>query len=86
MIFGSPEQKRGSTVPAPKRLDPSTSLAALYGVKLRKLRTRSGWTQRELGDKVPIAHSRIAQFESATRLRPRTSADSWTRSSTPTAT
>lgn len=50
-------------MPAPKELDPSTSLAALYGAKLRKLRTRAGWTQRELGDKVPIAHSRIAQFE-----------------------
>lgn len=50
-------------MPAPKELDPSTSLAALYGVKLRKLRIRSGWTQRELGDKIPIAHSRIAQFE-----------------------
>lgn len=50
-------------MPAPKELDPSTSLAALYGTKLRRLRTRAGWTQRELGDKVPIAHNRIAQFE-----------------------
>ncbi|MBH1936414.1 helix-turn-helix transcriptional regulator [Streptomyces sp. AV19] len=50
-------------MPAPKGLDPSASLAALYGAKLRKLRIRAGWTQRELGDKVPIAHSRIAQFE-----------------------
>ncbi|MBT2384471.1 helix-turn-helix transcriptional regulator [Streptomyces sp. ISL-11] len=50
-------------MPPPKELDPSTSLAALYGVKLRKLRLRAGWTQRELGDKIPIAHNRIAQFE-----------------------
>ncbi|MEU1308701.1 helix-turn-helix transcriptional regulator [Streptomyces cinnamoneus] len=50
-------------MPAPKELDPSKSLAALYGAKLRKLRVRAGWTQRELGDKIPIAHSRIAQFE-----------------------
>ncbi|MFJ3699089.1 Scr1 family TA system antitoxin-like transcriptional regulator [Streptomyces sp. NPDC090052] len=50
-------------MPAPKELDPSASLAALYGTKLRKLRTRAGWTQRELGDRIPIAHSRIAQFE-----------------------
>lgn len=50
-------------MPAPKELDPSTSLAALYGTKLRRLRTRARWTQRELGDKVPIAHNRIAQFE-----------------------
>jgi transcriptional regulator with XRE-family HTH domain len=50
-------------VPAPKNLDPSASLAALYGAKLRKLRGRAGWTQRELGEKIPVAHSRIAQFE-----------------------
>ncbi|GAB2953952.1 helix-turn-helix transcriptional regulator [Streptomyces pseudoechinosporeus] len=50
-------------MPAPKELDPSTSLPALYGVKLRKLRIRAGLTQRQLGDKIPIAHSRIAQFE-----------------------
>jgi transcriptional regulator with XRE-family HTH domain len=50
-------------MPAPKELDPSASLAALYGAKLRKLRTKAGLTQRELGEGVPIAHSRIAQFE-----------------------
>ncbi|MEV6163412.1 helix-turn-helix transcriptional regulator [Streptomyces sp. NPDC052052] len=50
-------------MPAPKELDPTQSLAALYGALLRKLRTRAGWTQRELGDRIPIAHSRIAQFE-----------------------
>lgn len=50
-------------MPAPKELDPSVSLPALYGAKLRKLRTRAGFTQRQLGDRVPIAHSRIAQFE-----------------------
>ncbi|MFF4410480.1 Scr1 family TA system antitoxin-like transcriptional regulator [Streptomyces sp. NPDC001404] len=50
-------------MPAPKDLDSSLSLPALYGAKLRKLRIRAGWTQKELGDKIPIAHSRIAQFE-----------------------
>ncbi|WP_052866928.1 helix-turn-helix domain-containing protein [Streptomyces niger] len=50
-------------MPSPKNLDPTESLPALYGTKLRKLRTKAGWTQRELGAKVPIAHSRIAQFE-----------------------
>lgn len=50
-------------MPAPKELDPSASLAALYGTKVRKLRMRAGWTQRELGDRIPVAHSRIAQFE-----------------------
>ncbi|MEC4019924.1 helix-turn-helix domain-containing protein [Streptomyces sp. H27-D2] len=62
-------------MPAPKDLDPSTSLAALYGVKLRKLRTRAGWTQRELGDKVPIAHSRIAQFELGNETPPKDVSD-----------
>ncbi|WFB09229.1 helix-turn-helix transcriptional regulator [Streptomyces sp. LX-29] len=50
-------------MPAPKELDPSKSLEALFGLKLRKLRMRTGWTQRELGAKVCTAHSRIAQFE-----------------------
>ncbi|WP_343070924.1 helix-turn-helix transcriptional regulator [Streptomyces bathyalis] len=58
-------------MPAPKELDPSASLAALYGVKLRKLRTRAGWTQRELGDRIPVAHSRIAQFELGNETPPR---------------
>ncbi len=62
-VFGSSRRKQVATVPAPKELDPSQSLPALYGAKLRKLRVRAGLTQRELGDKVPIAHSRIAQFE-----------------------
>lgn len=50
-------------MPAPKELDPSSSLPALYGTKLRKLRARAGWTQKELAEKVYLSHSRIAQFE-----------------------
>ncbi|MFF4156323.1 Scr1 family TA system antitoxin-like transcriptional regulator [Streptomyces sp. NPDC001678] len=50
-------------MPAPKELDPSSSLPALYGTKLRKLRMRVGWTQKELAEKVFLSHSRIAQFE-----------------------
>ncbi|MFB7254328.1 helix-turn-helix domain-containing protein [Streptomyces nojiriensis] len=57
-------------MPAPKELDPSASLAALYGSKLRKLRIRAGLTQRQLGDKIPIAHSRIAQFELGNEVPP----------------
>ncbi|MFC8274785.1 Scr1 family TA system antitoxin-like transcriptional regulator [Streptomyces sp. NPDC057271] len=57
-------------MPAPKELDPSASLAALYGTKLRKLRLRAGLTQRQLGDRVPIAHSRIAQFELGKEVPP----------------
>ncbi|MGA4840016.1 helix-turn-helix domain-containing protein [Streptomyces sp. G45] len=61
--FQRPDAKTGATMPAPKKLDPTTSLAALYGTKLRRLRQRAGWTQRQLGAQVPIAHSRIAQYE-----------------------
>lgn len=61
--FRSSGTKTGVAMPAPKELDASASLAALYGAKLRKLRLRAGMTQRQLGDQVPIAHSRIAQFE-----------------------
>lgn len=50
-------------MPAPKDLDSSVSLVALYGKKVRKLRIRAGWTQRELGAKAHVTHSRIAQFE-----------------------
>ncbi|MFF5127576.1 Scr1 family TA system antitoxin-like transcriptional regulator [Streptomyces syringium] len=56
---------------APKELDPSTSLAALYGNKVRKLRLRAGWTQRELGEKVHVTHSRIAKIELGTESLPR---------------
>lgn len=51
---------------APKELDPTTSLAALIGAKVRKHRQRVGWTQRELGDRVHVVHNRIAQIELAT--------------------
>ncbi|MEV6777637.1 helix-turn-helix domain-containing protein [Streptomyces syringium] len=60
-----------TTVPAPKELDPSASLASLYGAKLRKLRIRAGWTQRELGDKIPVHHSQIAKYELANETPPK---------------
>ncbi|MEU2855132.1 helix-turn-helix transcriptional regulator [Streptomyces syringium] len=58
-------------MPAPKELDPTTSIAALYGNKVRKLRLRAGWTQRELGEKVHVTHSRIAKIELGTESPPR---------------
>ncbi|WP_324604299.1 DUF397 domain-containing protein [Streptomyces sp. NRRL F-5126] len=57
-------------MPAPRELDPSASLAALYGAKLRKLCVRAGLTQRQFGDGIPIAHSRIAQFELGKEVPP----------------
>ncbi|MEV0093291.1 helix-turn-helix transcriptional regulator [Streptomyces sp. NPDC050738] len=62
-------------MPAPKELHPTSSLPELYGAKLRKLRIRAGWTQRELGDRVPIAHSRIAQFELGKEIPPKDVSD-----------
>ncbi|AOT60616.1 MULTISPECIES: helix-turn-helix domain-containing protein [Streptomyces] len=53
-------------MPTAKPLDPSESLSALFGAKLRKLRTSAGLTQRQLGGMIPIAHSMIARFELGT--------------------
>ncbi|MDT9683266.1 helix-turn-helix transcriptional regulator [Streptomyces sp. TRM76323] len=53
-------------MPTAKALDPSESLSALFGARLRKLRTRAGLTQRQLGAMIPIAHSMIARFELGT--------------------
>lgn len=57
-------------MPAPKQLDPTVSLAALYGAKVRKLRMKAGWTQRDLGERVHVVSSRIAQIELATEKVP----------------
>lgn len=62
-------------MPAPKELDPTTSIAALYGNKVRKLRLRAGWTQRELGEKVFVTHSRIAKIELGIESLPRQLSD-----------
>jgi transcriptional regulator with XRE-family HTH domain len=51
---------------APKELDPTVSLAALLGKKVRKHRERLGWTQREVGDRLNYSHNRIAQVELGT--------------------
>ncbi|MDF3289333.1 helix-turn-helix domain-containing protein [Streptomyces silvisoli] len=51
---------------APKELDPTVSLAALLGKKLRKHRERLGWTQREVGTRLNYSHNRIAQVELGT--------------------
>ncbi|MFJ8694388.1 helix-turn-helix domain-containing protein, partial [Streptomyces roseolilacinus] len=53
-------------MPTAKELDPSESLSALFGAKLRKLRNAAELTQRQLGAMIPIAHSMIARFELGT--------------------
>ncbi|MEU4208534.1 helix-turn-helix transcriptional regulator [Streptomyces sp. NPDC026206] len=62
-------------MPAPKVLDPSSSLTALYGAKLRKLRERAGLTQRQLGEKVHLTHSRIAKIELGVERAPQDVSD-----------
>ena len=49
-----------------KELDPSTSVAALLGAKVRRLREAARLTQQELGDRVFVSHTRIAKVELAT--------------------
>jgi DNA-binding XRE family transcriptional regulator len=47
-------------------LDSASSMAALFGVRLRRLRTQAGLTQAELGRRVHVVGARIAQVERAT--------------------
>ncbi|MFG2192478.1 Scr1 family TA system antitoxin-like transcriptional regulator [Streptomyces sp. NPDC048639] len=49
-----------------KELDPSVSVAHLLGAKVRRLRETAALTQRELGDRVFVSHTRIAKIELAT--------------------
>ncbi|WP_432069084.1 helix-turn-helix domain-containing protein [Streptomyces sp. AA1529] len=51
-------------------LDPSSSMAALYGVHLKRLRERRGWTQRDLAARVFVSPGRVAQLECASGARP----------------
>ncbi|MGF1427409.1 helix-turn-helix domain-containing protein [Kitasatospora sp. LaBMicrA B282] len=53
-------------MPAAKDLDPSASLAAFLGAKVRRLREGMGLTQKQLGQLVFVGHNRIAQIELAT--------------------
>ncbi|MCP9944886.1 helix-turn-helix domain-containing protein [Streptomyces somaliensis] len=64
--FDAVNGNRGAGMPTAKELDPSESLSALFGAKLRKLRHGAGLTQRQLGAMIPIAHSMIARFELGT--------------------
>jgi len=51
-------------------LDPASSMAALFGTRLRRLRIRAGLTQAELGKGVHVVGARIAQVERATGHKP----------------
>ncbi len=45
-------------------------MAALYGVHLKRLRERRGWTQRDLAARVFVSPGRVAQLECASGARP----------------
>lgn len=51
-------------------IDPSASMAALFGARVRRLRTAAGLTQAELGDKVHVVSTRITQIERASGAKP----------------
>lgn len=56
--------------PVAKDLDPSTSMADLFATRLKLLRRKAGWTQEEVGRRVHVVASRIAQLERATGHKP----------------
>ncbi|MCX4518832.1 Scr1 family TA system antitoxin-like transcriptional regulator [Streptomyces anulatus] len=53
-----------------KAIDPQSSMAALFGSRLRKLRIAAGLTQAEVGVLAHVVSSRIAQLERATGAKP----------------
>lgn len=59
----------GSEVVA-KEIDPASSMAALFGTRLRKLRLAAGLTQDALGQRVRTHSTRINQVERCTGAKP----------------
>ena len=53
-----------------KEIDPSGSMAALFGSRVRRLRTAAGLTQAELGAKAHVVSTRITQIERASGAKP----------------
>lgn len=53
-----------------KPIDPQSSMAALFGSRVRKLRTAAGLTQTDVGVLTHVVGSRIAQIERATGAKP----------------
>ncbi|MDQ0776221.1 transcriptional regulator with XRE-family HTH domain [Streptomyces aurantiacus] len=51
-------------------IDPSTSMAALFGSRVRRLRTAAGLTQAELGARTHVVSTRITQIERASGAKP----------------
>jgi transcriptional regulator with XRE-family HTH domain len=53
-----------------KEIDPESSMASLFGSRVRRLRTAAGLTQAVLGDKTHVVASRITQVERASGAKP----------------
>jgi transcriptional regulator with XRE-family HTH domain len=53
-----------------KEIDPASSMAALFGTRVRRLRTAAGLTQAELGAKTFVVNTRITQIERSTGCKP----------------
>lgn len=51
-------------------IDPSTSMAALFGSRVRRLRMAAGLTQAELGVRAHVVSTRITQVERASGAKP----------------
>jgi transcriptional regulator with XRE-family HTH domain len=51
-------------------IDPGASMAALFGARVRRLRTASGLTQAELGHRTHVVSTRITQIERASGAKP----------------
>lgn len=51
-------------------IDPSASMAALFGARVRRLRTAAGLTQAELGERTHVVSTRITQIERASGAKP----------------
>ena len=53
-----------------KEIDPGSSMAALFGSRVRRLRRAAGMTQAELGDRTHVVASRITQIERCSGAKP----------------
>jgi transcriptional regulator with XRE-family HTH domain len=51
-------------------IDPRSSMAALFGSRVRRLRTAAGLTQAELGEKAHVVSTRITQIERSSGAKP----------------
>ncbi|MBS2533268.1 helix-turn-helix domain-containing protein [Catenulispora sp. NF23] len=57
-------------MPAPRNLDPSSSMLALFGSTLRQCREDKGWTQADLGKALSYTGPYVSMIEGAQRWPP----------------